>query len=77
MSFLEKTRLLFSNAKSPIPAKKRKIFAEADKELTRLEGLKTARTKAIEEATGVQSDVEKSKREVARRTRRTLMGLRK
>lgn len=76
MRFSEKTRLLFSNAKSPIPARKRKIFQEADKELTRLDALKTARTKAVEEATGVPSDVEKAKKEVAYRARRTLMGIR-
>ena len=76
MRFAEKTKLLFSNAKSPIPTKKRKIFEEADKAIQKQESLKTERSRAIEQATGVQSDPEKAKREIARKARRTLMGLR-
>jgi hypothetical protein len=74
MSFAEKTKLLFSNAKSPIPARKRKIFADADKAIQEQDALKTERSKAIEQATGVESDPERSKREIARKARRTLMG---
>lgn len=72
-SVLEKLRLLTIGPKNPIPRRKQKVLSEADRELTRLEGQKTARTKAIEEATGVDSDLEKRKKAVARRARQTLL----
>ncbi|MCK9492710.1 MAG: hypothetical protein M0Q24_11570 [Sulfurimonas sp.] len=70
---LEYARLLTVGPKNPVPKRKRKILKEADKELTRLESQKTARTKAVEEATGVPSDIERQKRAVARRAKSTLM----
>lgn len=60
--------------KNPVPKRKRKILTKAEKEIDKLEKSKTARTRAVEQATGVASDVEKKKRRVARRARQTLMG---
>ena len=71
---LEYARLLTIGPKNPVPKRKRKALSEAEKEIDRLEKSKTARTKAVEEATGVPSDVEKQKRAVARRAKSTLMG---
>jgi predicted nucleic acid-binding Zn-ribbon protein len=59
---------------NPIPKRKRKILKRAEKELDKLEKQKTARTQAVEKATGVESDITKRKRDVARKARRSLMG---
>lgn len=59
--------------KNPVPKRKRKILTKAEKEIDKLEKSKTARTRAVEQATGVASDIEKKKRRVARRARQTLM----
>lgn len=71
---LEYARLLTIGPKNPVPKRKRKVLKKAEKELDRLDKQKTARTKAIEESTGVPSDIENKKRAVARRARQTLMG---
>jgi hypothetical protein len=71
---LEYARLLTVGPKNPVPKRKRQTLKAAEMEIDRLEKTKTARTKAVEEATGVPSDVEKQKRAVARRARMTLMG---
>jgi hypothetical protein len=71
---LEYARLLTMGAKSPIPKRKRKILKEAEKRINKLESQKTARTRAIERATGAKSDISKQQKEVARRARRSLMG---
>lgn len=71
---LEYARLLTIGAKSSVPKRKRKILKKAEKKIEKLESQKTARTKAIEQATGVASDIEKKKRAVAKRARATLMG---
>lgn len=72
---LEYARLLTVGPKKTVPKRKRKILKQAEKELDKLDRMKTTRTKAIERAnTGVPSDIEKKKKEVARRARKTLMG---
>jgi len=73
---LHYARLLTVGPKNPIPKKKRQLIENADREITRLEKTKTARTKAIESATGVASDVEKKKKAVARRARQSLLAMR-
>jgi hypothetical protein len=60
--------------KNAVPKRKRKILKQAEKELDKLESAKTARTKSVEESTGVESDITKRQREVARRARQSLMG---
>jgi hypothetical protein len=70
---LEYARLL-TGSKNPVPKRKRRILKNAEKEIDRLDKLKTARTRAVEEATGVPSDIEQKKKAVARRARKTLMG---
>ena len=71
---LEFARLLTIGPKNPIPKKKRKIIKKAEEEIDKLEKLKTARTRAIEKRqTGVESDIEKKKKRVARQARSVLM----
>lgn len=73
--FLEYARLLTIGPKKAVPKRKRQVLKKAEKEIDRLDRMKTARTKAVERAnTGVPSDIEKRKKEVARRARKTLMG---
>lgn len=60
--------------RNPVPKRKRKILKQAVKDLDRLESLKTARSRAVEKATGVKSDMTKRQREVAKKARRRLTG---
>lgn len=60
--------------RNPVPKRKRKVLKQAVKDLDELEKMKTARTRTVEKATGVESDITKAQRRVARKARRRLTG---
>jgi hypothetical protein len=62
--------------KSSVPAKKRKIFEQAEKDIQYMQGAETAATKDVKRQTGAESDIDKAIRARARKARKDLANLR-
>lgn len=74
-SLLHYARLLAGRPKNPIPKRKRQIIEKAEKDIDRMEKYKTERSRDIERRTGVPSDLEKKKKEIAKKARKTLLSM--
>jgi hypothetical protein len=64
-------------AKSSVPKAKADILKKADKDIQEQQNLRTQRSKDITAATGVKSDPDRAAEEIAKKARRTLLGMRK